>query len=350
MARSSDRNQGWPHMFRAFAVLCAIVLLLAQSGTAAVGSGTASWQVFHIYEGFTRWAIPALFMLWGMFALEDSRSADLGGMALGYLLPTFVILVVWSALYALVARLLGGEGLSLAGFLSQLKAAALGETHFHLWLLYPLLGLYLVLPVLRRFVSAASRWEVIYFLLLCFLFACILPVWAALRPSAVLPNLLTRMNVHLVLGYAGYFVGGWYLRYYTISRISEFVLYILGAGGFVLTFFGSRLLGGGWELWFSYTAPGVALSAAAFCVLFRYVLGISDERSRRQGVRSLGGYAFGIYLFHQIWVLIFRWFGFTVLDFSPALSVPLFALRFFVLSIPFAWLLCRIPGAGRYLV
>lgn len=350
MARSTEKNLGWPHIFRAFSVLCAIILLLAQSGAASVDTGTSAWQVFHIYEGFTRWAIPALFMLWGMFALEDSRAADLPGMGLGYLLPTFVILVVWSALYAVIAGLLHGGGLSLAGFLFQLKAAALGETHFHLWLLYPLLGLYLVLPVLRRFVSSASRGEVIYFLTLCFLFACLLPVWSSLQPDAILPELLTRMKVHLVLGYAGYFVGGWYLRHYTISRVSEFSLYILGVGGLILTFFGSRFLGGGWELWFGYTSPGVALTATALCVLFRYVLGISDERSRRQGVRTLGGYAFGIYLFHQIWVLIFRWFGFTVLDLTPALSIPVFALLFFVLSIPFAWLLYRIPGAGRYLV
>ncbi len=351
MARSHpERNPGWPHIFRVFAVLCAIMLLLARSGEAAAGAGTASWQVFHTYEVFTRWSVPALFMLWGMFALDDSRGGSLSGMALGYLLPTFAVLVLWSAVYALIARLAGGGGLSLSGFLDELLAAATGETHFHLWLLYPLLGLYLVLPVLQRFVSSAGRWEVLYFLILCFVFAGILPVWSALHPSAVLPRLLTRMNVHLVLGYTGYFVGGWYLRNYTISRVSEFVLYFLGIGGFLLTFFGDRLLGGGEELWLSDTAPGVALSATALCVLFRYVLGISDERSRRREARTLGSYAFGIYIIHQIWVFLFRWFGFTVTSFLPVLSVPLVALLVFVLSIPFAWLLSRIPGAGRYLV
>ncbi len=347
MARSNGSGQSWPYLFRVFTVLCAVILLLAQDGAAAASGGAL--EVCLTYEGLTRWAVPALFLLWGMFALEDGRGADLTGMSLGWLLPAFVTLVLWSAVYAMAECLLAGGGLSLHGFLARLRDAALGDTASHLWLLWPLLGLYLVLPVLRRFVSAAGRWEVVYFLVLCFLFASVLPLWSALSPHGVLPALLERLRVHLVLGFAGCFVGGWYLRHYTIGRVPEFLLYILGVCGMILTLMGDRLLGGGRALWYDYTAPGVVLTAAAFATLFRYVLGISDERSRRQGVRSLGGYVFGVYLIHRIWVLLFRWLGFGLLDFNPLLSIPLLALLVFVLSIPFAWLLGRIPGAGRWL-
>lgn len=347
MARTVGKNPSWPDIFRCFVVLCALMYLLAGQG-AAGNPASDSDYVYSVYRTCTVWAFPALFLLWGLVALEDSRSGDLPGMALSYLLPVFVTIVVWSALYALLATLLGGGTPSLAGFVSELRQAAAGDTLPHLQLLYPLMGLCLVLPVLRRFAAAAGRWEVLYFLLLSFLFACVLPVWSALRPG-VIPDLLTRMEVRLVLGYAGCFVGGWYLARYTLSRVSEFLVYILGIAGLVLTLAGPRLLGGSAALWQDPLSPGVVLTAAALAVLFRYVLGISDERSRRQGARALGGVAFGIYLFHHIWVLLFRWLGFSVAG-APALpGVPLFALLFFVLSIPFAWLLCRIPGVGRFL-
>ena len=34
---------------------------------------------------------------------------------------------------------------------------------------------------------------------------------------------------------------------------------------------------------------------------------------------------------------------------GAAASVPVFALVYFLLSLPFAWLFSRVPGAGRWL-
>lgn len=341
----TDRNLGWPGFFRVFTVLCAIILLLAQAGRGQVNTDLGTLQVLSVYEGLTLWTVPALFLLWGMFALEEGKprvSASLLGLAL----PAFGLLVFWGAVYAVVAHLLGGGALGWGGICSALVSAARGDTYFHLWVLYPLIGLYLVHPVLHRFASSATRGELRYFLALCFLFASLLPLWSAFRPESVIAAQLGRLRVHLVLGWAGCYVGGWYLRHYEISRIAEYLLYLLGALGLVLTLMGSRLVGGSRELWRQYTAPNVVLTAVAFCVLFRYVLGISEERSRRRAVNDIGAYAFGIYLFHQLWVLVFRWFGISVLSFSPVLSVPLLALVFFLLSLPFAWLICLIPGVG----
>ncbi len=347
MARG-EKNAGWSGFFMVFTVFAAILMILAQQGQEMVTSGGGSWQVLSIYEGVTRWAVPALFMVWGMAALESGKP-NFTGALMGLVLPCFCLLVFWGALYAVVAHLLGGGVLSLGGIWSALVSAAKGNTYFHLWVLYPLMGLYLANPVLHRFTAAASRGEILYFLALCFLFASVLPVWAAFHPNHVVVGLLQRLQVHLVLGYAGYYVAGWYLHHYTIGRVPEFVIYILGILGLALTLLGSRFVGGSRELWYGYTAPGVAMTAVALCTLFRYVLGISEERSRRHAVYELGCYAFGIYLFHQIWALVFRWFDISILAFAPVISIPFFALVFFLLSLPFAWLLYLIPGAGKWL-
>lgn len=66
----------------------------------------------------------------------------------------------------------------------------------------------------------------------------------------------------------------------------------------------------------------MALTAAALCALFRYVLGISEERSRRRAVHALGSYVFGAYLIHQLWMLLFRWLGLTVTALEPVFFVP----------------------------
>lgn len=340
-----DRNMGWPGFFRVFTVLCAIMLLLARQGQQLTQAGSGSWQVLSVYEGLTLWAVPALFMLWGMFALEEGKphvSASLSGLAL----PAFCLLVFWGAVYAVASHLLGGGALTLAGVWGALLAAAGGDTYFHLWVLYPLIGLYLVHPVIHRFTSSASRGEVRYFLALCFLFASLLPLWTALRPDSAAAAQLERLQVHLALGWVGCYVGGWYLRHYTISRLAEYLLYILGVLGLVLSVMAPAAGRYSPALLRQYSAPNVVLTAAAFCALFRYVLGISEERSRRRAVNGIGACAFGIYLLHQLWYLVFRWFGVTLLSFPPVLSVPLFALILFLLSLPFAWLVFLIPGVG----
>ena len=344
-----DRNVGWPGFFRAFTVLCAIVLLLAQRGQEGLSASSGVWQVLSVYEGLTSWTIPALFMLWGMYALEGGKPNYTASLT-GLVLPAFVLLVFWGSLYAVVAHLLGGGALSLGGVWSALLSAAKGNTYYHLWIIYPLIGLYLVHPVIHRFTSSAGKGEVLYFLGLCFLFASVLPLWSAFRPDSLLAAWLERLRIHLVLGWTGCYVAGWYLRHYMISRIAEYAIYVLGILGMVLTLMGNTIFGGGREVWHLYTSPNVVLSAAAFCVLFRYVLGISEERSRRRAVNELGAYAFGIYLFHQIWVLVFRWLDISLLAFSPVVSIPFFAAVFFLLSIPFAWLFYLIPGAGKYLM
>lgn len=253
MARG-ERNAGWSGFFLTFTVFAAILLLLAREGQGEAVSAGAR-QVLVIYEGLTCWAVPALFMSWGMAALEEGKPSLTGALA-GLVLPAFCLLLFWGAAYALAAHLLGGGAVSWSGILGALRSAALGDVYFHLRVLYPLLGLYLVHPVLRRFTAAASRGEVLYFLLLCFLFASLLPAWTAFHPEGVVGALLERLQVHLVLGYAGYYVAGWYLRHYTIGGCRSSCSTCLGILGLVLTLGGDALLGGGRELWYSDTAPG----------------------------------------------------------------------------------------------
>ena len=82
----------------------------------------------------------------------------------------------------------------MGGVWSALVSAAQGNTYFHLWILYPLIGLYLVHPLLQRFASSASRGEILYILGLAFLFASVLPLWAAFHPNQVLTALLERFR------------------------------------------------------------------------------------------------------------------------------------------------------------
>ena len=72
-----ERNAGWSGFFLTFTVFAAILLLLAREGQGEAVSAGAR-QVLVIYEGLTCWAVPALFMAWGMVALEEGKPSLTG--------------------------------------------------------------------------------------------------------------------------------------------------------------------------------------------------------------------------------------------------------------------------------
>ena len=90
------------------------------------------------------------------------------------------------------------------------------------------------------------------------------------------------------------------------------------------------------------------MSTAVF-VLFRYLLGVSDERSRRQRFSGVAKVSFGIDLVHVFFLMLLRNFGITALSFPPVLSVPVLTAAVFLASLAAAWLLSKVPFVGKYL-
>lgn len=352
MTRTVDGRLAYADLLRAVALIAAILLNLAGGALKSVAVGTHAWGVLNIYDGLTRWCVPVFAMLSGAFLLDPKKGGRWSLTALR-LLRVFVALVVWGAFYAILDHLAAGGRLTWAGIRSALWSAARGNTHYHLWFLYVILGLYLVSPILRAFVRGASRADFHYFFLLTFLVASLLPTALKFYPNAVLSRYLERLDIHLVLGYVGYFVAGYYLKTYTIGRIAEALIYVFGVAGGFLTVWGTALLsrsaGRLNDVLYGFLTPNVCAAAVAVFVLFRYVLGISDERDRRRRMAGVARIALGVYLVHDAFLMLLRALDIGPLSFAPALAVPLLTAVVFLLSFAVAWLLSRIPFVGPYL-
>ena len=352
MGRTVDGRLTYADLLRCAAMLAVIVLHVAGSQLAAVPVDSGAFQVFNLYDGLVRWCVPVFVMLSGMFLLDPKHSLPLSKLFFGHILRIAAALAVWGTAYALLLRV-REYGLSWGSVRAALHSVLLGQTHFHLWFLYMIIGLYLVTPVLRAFVRGAGRRDFHWFFLLVFLFAWLIPTVLRLRPSQTLSLYVNNLNLHLVLGYVGYYVLGYYLKEYTLSRPAEYLTYLLGILGAVVTVGGtawlSRQQGALVQTLYSYDAPNVALMSAAVFVFFRYVLGVSDERSRRQRFSGAARISFGVYLVHAFFLIALQHFGVTTLSFAPALSVPALSAAVFLCSLAVAWLLSKVPFAGKYL-
>ena len=148
-------------------------------------------------------------------------------------------------------------------------------------------------------------------------------------------------------------MAGYYLREFVIGRIAEAVIYVLGVLGAVVTVWGtavlSRQAGRLVDVFYGYFSPNVCAFSVAVVVLFRYVLGVSEERSRRQRLSGVARISFGIYLVHDLFIMLLRFWGITTLTFSPVASVPILTAVVFLCSFAVAWLISKIPFVGRWL-
>lgn len=259
---------------------------------------------------------------------------------------------MWGTAYALEAQI-RVSGLSWQSLWTAFYQMLLGKTQFHLWFLYLMIGLYLITPILRAFVRGASRGDFHWFFLLVFLFASVLPTLLRLRPSQTIRLWVNNLDIHLVLGYVGYYVLGYYLKNYTLNRVAEYLIYILGALGAAATVGGTAWLSQRRreliQTLYNYDSTNIVFMSVAVFVFFRYVLGISEERSRRQRISGVAKVSFGVYLVHVFFLIALDRLNITVLSFPTALAVPLLTVAVFLCSFAVAWLISKIPLVGRYL-
>ncbi len=356
MTRTVDGRLAYADLLRVLAAIAVVVLHTATCWLDQATPGSFSWTALVTYDALTRWCVPMFVMLSGAFLLDPQKTVRLRDIFLKYILRVLAALVVWGIFYALLGcGFTGGWPSVWRGIQNALRQVLWTDTRYHLWFLYMIIGLYLVTPILRAFVRGASRGALHWFFLLAFVFASLLPTLQQLFPAqTALPAVWTgRLELHLVLGYVGYYVAGYYLKHYTLGRIAEFSIYILGilgavatAGGTHILFLRTGVLSGAL---LQYCSVNVVFVAVALFVLFRYVLGVSDERSRRRRLSGVARISFGIFLIHDFFLILLRHFEITTLSFNPILSVPVLSAGVFLCAFAAAWLLSRIPLLGRYL-
>lgn len=350
MARTTDSRLAYADLLRTCSALAVVILHISAGWISETPVGSIDWTVLCTYDSLVRWCVPMFVMLSGMFLLDPKKSVTFRDIFFKYILRILIALLVWGTFYALLDYGRSGWQFTWAGVRGALHHVLWADTHYHLWFLYAIIGLYLLTPILRSFVKGASRGTFHWFFAVTFLFYSLLPTLQALFPNRMaLPMAwANRLDIHLVLGYVGYFVAGYYLKTFDLGRLARLFVYLLGILGTVITVWGTPVLsvraGTLVDTLLSYRAPNVVWMALAVFVLFRSIQGTAALR--------LGGIArisFGIFLVHDFFIMVLRWLDVSTLSFLPAVSVPVLSAAVFLCACAVAWILSKIPLLGRYL-
>ncbi|MDR0940761.1 MAG: acyltransferase family protein [Bacteroidales bacterium] len=346
----------WLSNLRGFALI-GIIFLHVVSGFLYTFSTPPSsiWWIGNVGDSMVRCCVPLFVMITG--ALLLAREIDLKKFFQKRFTRIVIPFVFWSFVYVVIGILRRGD----ADFLTALwnsnfwERLLKGTISFHLWYVYMLIGLLVLVPVLNTWIRHCSEKEILYFLVL----------WLV---SIFLSNTFLQRDLKLIYfsSYVGYLVLGYYLAYsetYTIGKlrlktggklvISNTLLWIIVGGiALLVTIFGtyySSLTKGKFNgEFYEYLMPNVVFAAIAVFLLVKQC--VLKNNIVLKIIRFLDKYSYGIYLVH-IFVLTYlrTSLGISSLFIHPLIGIPLTTILCLAVSAGIIYVVNHIPFVGKYI-
>lgn len=332
----------WLRLFACIAVVLihCFATLLDNATVAEIGIPRAlGWTEFLVI--LCRWAVPVFLMITGALLLDPARKVDWRKVR-AYCIRISVVLLTFGTAFALMELVFEARALAPTMILTSVMNVLQGHSWAHLWYLYDLLGVYLLLPLLRPFVMSAGRRDLERMLLVLLIFALIVPT--------VNSALGIALDTLMWLGSSVFYVLlGWYLRSFDVPASSAC---ILGAVGTIvvagIAAFGV-LSNGSYLSWaWSPSSPFVAAQAAAVFLIAKVRF---DSPMRAGGLpATVASLSFALYVVHPVFAnLLYKVFDWAVAPLPPLVFELVTFAAVFVPSLALAALVRRLPLIGRYL-
>lgn len=224
----------------------------------------------------------------------------------------------------------------------------IGKTWDHMWYLYVLIGIYLVLPILKSIFQSLPNNIIDVFLLILFIFSSVLPTINAMTGFSL------GVQIPITSIYLFYFFMGKRLAMLDKTKVTNmgFIVCIICLMLFPLLFAWLENAKRFYQIapLSGYASPFVvALSLAIF--LFAKDTSVLTNICNRGGylLKHLSDNSFGIYIFHMLWVnILYKVIRFNPLDFNIILLIPILFLVLIISDIT-TILYRKIPVIGKYI-
>ena len=300
--------------------------------------------VSRMVENNMMWAVPAFVMVTGVLQLNPEKTLTLRKLYGKYILRILIALVCCCIVFRIFDMIMDGEPLNAVGVLQAFVELVTAKCWGHLWYLYLLIGLYILLPFYRMIIERASEKELRYLCLVYLVFVSIFPMIESfgihigfyISESIIYP-------LYLLLGY---------MIFYGMIRISR------GAGVALIAV--STIIILGMDVMknsASIDIPSELFGYASPFVIFQtigvFAVVCSAREAEGKGSRlleTLDKCSFGIYLIHMVFIrLLFRYMGWNPFDTLPVVTLALAIIGIFLVSFIITWLLRKIPGVNKVL-
>ena len=187
-------------ILRILAILAVIMIHVSAPYVINYQPNSIQFTLGNILDSISRIGVPFFVMISGTFMLDENKELSIHKLS-KKILKLLMILIAWSAFYALVYNFHDFTNAFLYG-------------HYHLWYLYFIIGLYLITPILRKFVRKENSNIVYYFIILSLIFSYIPKTLDGLfSQSNSFLKFSNLFSMNFVTGLTIYYLTGWLIKY-----------------------------------------------------------------------------------------------------------------------------------------
>lgn len=338
-------------LLRIFACFSVLMLHTASQFWYTLPVTDVNWIISNGYDAAFRFGVPIFVMLSGRFFLARKEEIPVQILYRKYILRLVAAFVAWSIVYGLwdCRYWMGSREVGIKAYVTEILMG-----RYHLWYLPMLVGIYILLPMLHSWAMHCSRRNMEYFLVMfCILQLGISTLQIVYVPAAVLQVIYQFDNVEMICSYVGYFVLGYYLFRYPLTKKQQHIVYaggMLGLCGAVgISTLCALKNGQPDSTAFDSFSIFTFVVTVAIYVFFQEILGKKDFHRLEKLIRELSADTFGIYLMHILLIEFLTDKGITVMSIPIALGIPLLSLICFVLCGLVTAFFRRIPFLGKYI-
>ena len=326
-------------------IVCAFAIVIIHVTSASLTYAKAPTNVatiaMHLSTILMAWAVPCFFMLTGFVWLGNEKECTYKTIG-KHVLKFFVVLFTIGLFYAMLEIVYDTRTINIYTIFKSFINVLRGKLWDHMWYVYAVIGVYIVLPLLKPFFIRSKFKDDAIVLLLSFFYTIFVPILSdALDYSIPIKFVATGWIFYVMLGG----VVGKYSKIFierkcfvtTVCLISmllsntAIILKCINEPSFHVV---------------SYTSLSVALMAAAVFVIFT----VQTVKNKRM-LLSVSSCCWGIYLIHPAFInLMIKVLNFNPIDYAWYISIPLTCVVIFALSAVIVWALRKIGIVRKFIL
>ena len=321
-------------LLKVFSCIAVILIHLSAIILDNRGVHTIYFKTANIYASIAHFAVPVFIMISGAFLLSKNKELSIKEVYKKYFFRIGIIYILMGIFYKIFNFYIDGmHNLTLVNIFNMFLQVLFGNCEIFLWYLYMMIGIYMLYPIIYK-IKVLDRKYFRYLLIVLFILSCF--TWSFNEFSSFFGMNVRFYNQFNFSIYIFYFLLGYYLYNYKLSRMVEIIFIMLIPVMSFLTVYLSnayclKLRTFNLNFVNYYSINIVILSIGIFCLFKVIMRKVKFGNNSTKIINVLSSATLPIYLWHMLVIDLIKKYNFIhFTKFINVVLLPVYSLFIFI--------------------